>query len=87
MFGRSNDKEIAEIKTGSLNLFYVDRITEKRKKSNKISAGEDITVAVLTDASETEFRKLFDDFIAEIDLNLHLTLLRMDFTVSFSINN
>lgn len=68
MFGRSKDKgdkEIAEIKTGPLNLFYVDRVTVKREKTNKISATEDITVAVVTDASEVEFRQIFNDFIAE----------------------
>jgi hypothetical protein len=63
MFGRSKDKgdkEIAEIKTGPLNLFYVDRVTVKREKTNKISATEDITVAVVTDASEVEFRERKD---------------------------
>lgn len=68
MFGRSKDKgdkEIAEIKTGPLNLFYVDRVTVKRQKTNKISATEDVTVIVVTDANETEFRQLFDDFIAK----------------------
>lgn len=68
MFGRSKDekgKEIAEIKMGALNLFYVDRISEKRKKTNKISASEDITVAILSDANKTEFRRILDDFLAE----------------------
>lgn len=57
MFGRSKDKkgkEIAEIKMGALNLFYVDRISEKRKKTHKISVSEDITVTILTDASKTD---------------------------------
>jgi len=67
MFGRvkdEKDNEIAEIKMGALNLFYVARITEKFKRTGKISR-EDITTAHLTDASEVEFKKILEDFIAE----------------------
>lgn len=38
MFGKDkgkSDHEIAEIKTGTLNLYYVDRVTEKRKSTNQ----------------------------------------------------
>jgi hypothetical protein len=68
MFGIGKDKgdnEVSEIITGPLNLFYVDRISNKRKNTNKISAKVDITVAVVTDANEEEFRQMFNDFIAE----------------------
>jgi len=64
MFG-SKDNEIVEMKTGPLNVYYVDCITEKRKKNNKYNAGHDIMVAIHSDANEAEFKKLFDEFIAE----------------------
>ena len=68
IFGKSkkeSGKKIAEIKTGSLNLYYIDQVSEKRKKSNKISSGDDLTIALLTDANREEFRVIFDKFIAE----------------------
>lgn len=63
--GKKEDSKIAQIKMGSLNMFYVDRISQKRSESNKKSAKEDITVPVISDASEEEFRNIFDEFIAE----------------------
>lgn len=65
MFGKSNDNEIVEMKTGSLNTFYVDCITEKRKKTNKLNASHDIMVTIQSDASEEEFKQLYHDFITD----------------------
>jgi hypothetical protein len=64
MFGRGKN-EIVEIKTGTLNAFYIDRISENRIKTNKINASEDIIIALLSDASESEFQNLFDEFLAQ----------------------
>ena len=63
MFGKDN--EVVEIKTGPLNLFYVDCITEKRKKNHKLNAGHDVTVVIHCDAGEAEFKKLLEEFLAE----------------------
>ncbi len=65
MFGKSEDNEIVEVKTGPLNTFYVDGITAKRKKTNEINQGHDIIVVIHTNATEEEFKRLLDDFIAE----------------------
>ncbi|NYB51447.1 MAG: hypothetical protein HVN35_02620 [Methanobacteriaceae archaeon] len=68
MFGRGKgdqaDNGTFEIKTGTLNTFFIDKISEKRKKTNKISR-EDHTAAILSDASETEFRRILDEYLAE----------------------
>jgi len=65
MFGKSQDNEIVETKTGSLNTFFVDCITEKRKNTNKLNAGHDLMFIIQSDASEEKFKELFDDFITE----------------------
>ena len=64
MFGKSKDMEIAEIKTGTLNVHYVDFITEKRKKTNK-TTGNDKFEVFFPDASEEEFKRLVDEFTTE----------------------
>lgn len=64
MFGKSKDMEIAEIKTGTLKVHYVDFITEKRKKTNEIT-GNDKFEVFFSDASEEEFKRLVDEFAAE----------------------
>jgi hypothetical protein len=64
MFGRGKN-EFVEIKTGTLNAFYIDRISENRIKTNKINASEDIIIALLSDATESEFQNLFDEFVAQ----------------------
>ncbi len=82
IFGKSKNeknKEIAEIKTGSLNLYYIDQISEKRRESNKVSSPDDLTIAILTDAKEEEFRMIFDKFIAE---NQYYDLQKFPFYMS-----
>lgn len=64
MFGKSKDDEIVEIKTGTLNVHYVDFITEKRKKTNEIT-GNDKFEVFFSDATEEEFKRLVDEFTAE----------------------
>ncbi len=63
MFGKDN--EVVEIKNGPLNVFYVDCITEKRKKNHKLNAGHDVTIVIHCDAGEAEFKKLLEEFLAE----------------------
>ena len=63
MFGRGND-EVLKIKTGNLNAFYIDQISQNRLKTNKINSSADVIIALLSDASETEFQGLFEEFMA-----------------------
>lgn len=65
MFGKSKDNEIVEMKTGQLNVYYVDCITEKRKKTNKLNASHDLMVTIHSDVAEADFRRLFDEFVTE----------------------
>lgn len=53
------------MKTGTLNLFYIDQISPNRIRTNKINSSTDITIALLSDASETEFLDLFEEFMAQ----------------------
>jgi hypothetical protein len=64
MFGRGND-EVVEIKTGILNAFYIDLISQNRLKTNKINASADVIIAMFSDANKTEFQDLFDEFMAQ----------------------
>lgn len=66
MFGKDND-EIVEIKTGLLKAFYIDQISQNRVKTNRINSSSDITITLLTDASEQNFKNLFEEFMAEHD--------------------
>lgn len=63
MFGRGNN-EVLKIKTGNLNAFYIDQISQNRLKTNKINSSADVIIALLSDASETEFQDLFEEFMA-----------------------
>jgi hypothetical protein len=64
MLGRGNN-EVVEIKTGTLNAFYIDCISQHRLKTNQINASADVIIALFSDASETEFQALFDGFMAQ----------------------
>lgn len=81
MFG-SKDNEIAEIKTGTLNTYYIDFVTEKRKNTNKYSPSHDFAFAIQSDASEEEFRRLLDEFNAENGLDFN----RLKFLLYLSKN-
>lgn len=79
MFG-SKDNEIAEIKTGILNTYYLDFVTEKRN-TNKPSS-HDFAFVIHSDASEEEFRRLLDEFNAENGLDFN----RLKFLLYLSKN-
>jgi hypothetical protein len=63
MFGKGNN-EVADMKTGTLNLFYIDQISQNRLRTNKINSSTDITIVLLSDATPTQFQDLFAEFMA-----------------------
>ncbi len=65
MFGKSQENEIVEIKTESLNTFFLDCSTEKWENTSKLNAGHDLMFIIQSDASEEKFKEILDDFITE----------------------